>query len=58
MKNKLYNRELRLKNYLCDECGDKEINNFYPNRKNKCKSCILLNSDKYYKYDKMNDEEK
>ena len=58
MRVKLQKRELRLKNYLCSECGDTEVGNFYPTRKNKCKKCLLANSNKYYKYDKMTEGEK
>lgn len=58
MEGKIEKRNIKLKNYMCNECGNSEVNNFYPKRKNRCKSCILSNSNKYYQYDKMNDEEK
>jgi hypothetical protein len=56
MRIKMENRKVRLKNYLCVECGDTEVNNFYPKRKNKCKKCILLKPNN--SYNNKTDEEK
>lgn len=56
MRIKMENRKLRLKNYLCNICGETEVNNFYQKRKNKCKKCILSTPNNSYK--NMNDEEK
>lgn len=58
MMTKIVKREMKLKNYLCSECGETDYNNFYPKRKNKCKKCVLLSSQKNYSYIKMNDDEK
>jgi len=58
MRDKLEQKNMRSKNYLCCECGETDVSNFYPKRKNKCKKCLLSVSNEYYKYDKMTDEEK
>jgi hypothetical protein len=41
MKDKMEKRKIRLKNYICGECGETNMGNFYPKRKNRCKKCIL-----------------
>jgi len=62
MNDKLERKNMRMKNYLCCECGETNINNFYPNIKNKCKKCKIYeskeNNTKYNRYDKMTDEDK
>lgn len=34
--------------YVCKICGENDLINFYPNRKNKCKACILREMKKKY----------
>ena len=46
----------KTKNYLCRECGDTEVVNFYSTRKNKCKKCLLLKPNTGYM--NMSDEER
>jgi len=58
MKEKINKREIKLKNYLCEKCGESDYNSFYPKRKNKCKRCIILDSKETYLYEKMNTDEK
>jgi hypothetical protein len=40
----------------CEICGEIDLNNFYPQRKNKCKKCIL--SKENVRYQKMDENEK
>jgi len=56
MRIKMDDRKARLKNYLCVECGDTEVSNFYSKRKNKCKKCVLLKTNN--SYNNKTDEEK
>ena len=56
MKEKLEKRNLRVKKYLCVECGESEGDNFYSKTKNKCKKCILSNPN--ISYSNMSDNKK